>query len=85
MEKNSQKSLQRSLSQFENLQNKTVDPVIGKYIEDVNTGINNIHSASQNVEESIDNDTRKNFENISRSEGQGCKSQGWIRAGNFND
>ena len=81
MEKNPQERLQRSLSELEILQNKTIDPVTGKYIEDVNTDINDIHSDSQNVNESsVDDDTRKNFslafvENISRSAGQGCKSQ----------
>ena len=80
MEKIPKKRLQRSLSQLEILRNKTIDPVTGKYIEDVNTGIDDIHSTSQNVDESIDDDTRKNLslafvENVSRSAGQGCKSQ----------
>jgi len=72
MEKIPKKRLQRSLSQLEILRNKTIDPLTGKYIEDVNTGINDIHSTSQNIDESIDDDTRKNLslafvENISRS------------------
>ena len=80
MEKNPQKGLHRSVSQLEILQNKTIDPVSGRYIEDVNTGVNDIHSASDNVEESIDDETRKNLslafvENISGSAGQACKSQ----------